>query len=108
MPLHPRRYRERSYNQAHLIARPIARALNISIRPELARRVRNTAAQQSLPADERHKNVHKAFHASSACAGRHIAIIDDVVTTAHTAGALAGALKHNGAASVQLWCVARA
>lgn len=107
-PLHRRRYRERGYNQATLIARRTAQALGLTVMPGLAARTRHTAPQSSLPADQRKRNVHGAFSASSDCAGRRIAIVDDVVTSAHTAGALAGALRRGGAASVQLWCVARA
>lgn len=108
MPLHPRRYRERGYNQAALIAGHTARAQALPVMPDLAVRTRNTPPQLSLPKDERRRNVRNAFSASGECSGRHIAIVDDVVTTGHTAGALAAALKRGGAASVQLWCIARA
>lgn len=107
-PLHPRRLRERGYNQATLIARHAARPLQLPVMPELAMRTRHTLPQRTLPAHRRKHNVRDAFQASTGCAGRHIAIVDDVVTTGHTAGALAAALKRGGAACVQLWCVARA
>lgn len=107
-PLHPRRYRERGFNQAALIARHAARAFDLNVGAHLATRHRDTAPQRSLPAGQRKHNMRNAFTASADCAGRHIAIVDDVVTTAHTAGALAAALQRHRAASVQLWCVARA
>lgn len=107
-PLHPRRLRERGYNQATLIARHAAYALQLPLMPELATRTRNTSPQRTLPAHQRRHNMRDAFQADSACAERHIAIVDDVVTTGHTAAALATALKRGGAASVRLWCVARA
>lgn len=107
-PLHPRRLRERGYNQAELIARHTAHVLDLPVVPGLATRARHTPPQRTLPADQRRRNVHGAFSATSACAGRHIAIIDDVVTTGHTATALAAALIQARAARIQLWCVARA
>jgi len=107
-PLHPRRYRQRGYNQATLLARHAARALQLPVTPHLARRIRDTAPQMTLPASQRQHNLHAAFAADSSCCNRHIAIVDDVVTTGHTADALAQALRHNGAASVQVWCIARA
>lgn len=107
-PLHPSRYRDRGFNQATLIARSAARTLELAVKPELAKRNRNTAPQRSLPAGQRKQNVRNAFTARDDCAGRHIAIVDDVVTTAHTAASLAAALDRSDAASVQLWCVARA
>lgn len=107
-PLHPRRRRERGYNQAELIAGHTARLLDLPVTPQLATRARHTRPQRTLPAAQRRRNVHGAFTATRACAGRHIAIVDDVVTTGHTAEALAAALHQAQAASVQLWCVARA
>lgn len=107
-PLHPRRYRKRGYNQSGLIAHQVARALHRPVATNLASRDRDTVPQRSLPANRREQNMRQAFTASSECSGRHIAILDDVVTTSHTACALATAINRSGAASVQLWCIARA
>lgn len=108
VPLHVTRYRERGYNQAALLARHIGRRLNIPVAAQLAVRTRATDPQLALPARKRGGNVRRAFAADTASAGRHVAIVDDVVTTGHTAAALATALRRAGAASVQLWCIARA
>ncbi len=109
VPLHATRYRERGYNQAELIARYLARTLDIPLAAQNAvTRTRATEHQLALPASRRAGNVRHAFSAGTACAGRHVAIVDDVVTTGHTAAAVAAALRGAGAASVQLWCVARA
>lgn len=108
VPLHPRRYRERGYNQAHMLARQLSRQLDIPIRSNVVRRKRHTSPQLSLPAEQRKHNMRQAFTARSSCRHDHVAIVDDVVTTGHTAAALAQALRQGGATSVQLWCVARA
>lgn len=108
VPLHVTRYRERGYNQATLLARHMARPLGLPVLGNLAVRTHATDPQLSLPAPKRRSNVRRAFDASAASAGRHIAIVDDVVTTGYTARALAAAFRRSGAASVQLWCVARA
>lgn len=108
VPLHARRYRERGYNQAEMLAHQLARELNLSVRTNLATRRRHTSPQLSLPAAERKRNVRNAFAVRGDCAGADIAIVDDVVTTGHTAAALATALKHGGATTVRLWCAARA
>lgn len=108
VPLHPRRLRERGFNQAELLARQLGRELDLRTRTNLATRQRDTPSQSSLHAAQRKRNVHEAFATHGKCAGHDIAIVDDVVTTGHTAAALATQLKRNGAANIRLWCVARA
>lgn len=108
VPLHPRRLRERGYNQAELLARRVARLRGLHVRTGLVRRHRYTPPQMSLPAAERRHNVHDAFAVVGDCHGHDIAIVDDVVTTGHTASALAIALRGSGAAHLRLWCAARA
>lgn len=108
VPLHPRRYRDRGYNQAELLARQIARREHLPVRTDLVRRRKHTRPQMSLPAAERQRNVRDAFAVYGHCRGHDIAIVDDVVTTGHTATALAAVLKRHGAARIRLWCAARA
>lgn len=108
IPLHARRYRERGYNQAELLTRQLVRELGLGMRTNLASRRRHTPPQLSLPAAERRRNVRNAFAIHGDCSGADIAIVDDVVTTGHTAAALATALKQAGATTVRLWCAARA
>ena len=111
VPLHPNRQRERGFNQSLEIARPLAARLDIPIAPRLAKRIRPTAAQSSLQdADARRRNLRGAFSADSRACGPmdHVAIVDDVVTTAATAIALTVALKGAGVTRVELWSVARA
>lgn len=112
VPLHPRRLRERGYNQADEIARHVAAELGLRRLPRALERVRDTPAQSRLRAAGRRRNLADAFRAASAAgpalAGRHIALIDDVITTGSTARAAAAALLAGGAARVELWTLARA
>lgn len=114
LPLHPARYRERGFCQTSLIAGHAARRLRtpagraLPVRPELLRRVRAGRAQSSLAAAERARNLQGAF----ACPvrvrlPRHVALLDDVLTTGSTARAAIAALRLAGVARVDLWCCAR-
>ena len=110
VPLHRRRLRERGYNQSLELARPIGRQLAIPVLAHAARRVRPTPAQTGLDRDARRSNVRNAFEVMQPLqvADKHIAIVDDVMTSGHTVDALARALKRAGAAEVSVWALARA
>jgi ComF family protein len=107
VPLHPRRLRERTFNQADEIARPVARALGLPQRCRGIHRVLHTGAQTGLARAERLVNLERAFQVSCRLDGARIAIVDDVITTGATVNALAAALKAAGAAHVEAWAVAR-
>lgn len=107
MPLHPHRLRQRSFNQAGVLARQLARALAIPVVYKGLRRTRATPAQTGLGAAERRRSLKGAFAASASVAGRHLALVDDVMTTGATARSAAAALKAGGAERVELWCLAR-
>jgi ComF family protein len=108
VPLHTSRLRERGYNQALELARPVARRLDIPLDAFGVRRVLATRAQSDLPLDERRRNVRKAFMATRDYAGLKVAVVDDVMTSGSTAEALARCLKKAGADEVTVWVVARA
>ena len=108
VPLHPARYRERGFNQSLEIARHLAKRLAIPLNFECCVRSRNTPHQIDLPAAQRMKNMKQAFSLIRPLPHRHIAIIDDVMTTGATASALAQALKRQGAERVDVWVCARA
>lgn len=108
VPLHPSRLKERGFNQAAELARPVGRRLNIPVRLGVCERVRDTAVQSKLDAAERKKNLRDAFAVKKTVDGAHIALLDDVVTTGTTMETLTRALKDAGAARVSVWCVARA
>jgi ComF family protein len=107
VPLHPRRLRERTFNQADEIARPIARILGLARRSGSVRRALHTGAQTGLSRAERLVNLERAFRVTCRLHGARIAIVDDVVTTGATVNALAAALKEAGACHVEAWSVAR-
>ncbi|HQU98021.1 MAG TPA: ComF family protein [Nitrosomonas sp.] len=107
MPLHPIRLRERGFNQAIEISKPIAKRLKIPLMIDHCSRIRDTTPQADLPWSERQKNVHKAFHCDSDLSGQHVAIIDDVMTTGATLNELAKTLRQQGAAEISNWIIAR-
>jgi len=107
-PLHPRRLRERGYNQAAELGQPVARQLGIPLQPAWLRRCRHTAAQASLGRRQRACNLIGAFASDADLHGKRVALIDDVATTLATAEAMAACLHAAGCARVELWVVARA
>ena len=109
VPLHPRRQRERGYNQAELLAKRVSRAAGLPVRPGALRRTRATAAQMSLGMADRRTNVAGAFQCAEATLrGAVVLLIDDVCTTGATLDACAAALKSAGAAEVRGLTLARA
>lgn len=110
VPLHPRRRRERGYNQSALIAAELARMGGVAHREDVLVRRRDTPPQAGRSAAERRRNVEDAFgvRRRGAVAGRVVTLVDDVVTTGATARACASALASAGAAEVRLLTVARA
>lgn len=107
VPLHTSRLRERGFNQAYEIARPIATSLGIPIDADGVIRCKITNSQRQLTASQRKLNIQGAFIANRPYTGKRIAIVDDVVTTGHTVGELCRLLKAHGAGHIDIWCAAR-
>ncbi|NPA90080.1 MAG: ComF family protein [Chloroflexi bacterium] len=110
VPLHPKRHRERGYNQAALLARHLSRATHIPVREDILVRVRYTRPQVNLGFRERIANMEGAFAVvdSAPVRGRSFLLIDDVMTSGSTLEACARALKEAGAARVIAYTLARA
>jgi ComF family protein len=109
VPLHPRRLRERGYNQATLIARELARTLSLPILEDVLVRSRATKTQTQLSAAERRVNVVDAFAAEPArLVERNLLLVDDVCTTGSTLQACADALRRGGADRVYALTLTRA
>jgi ComF family protein len=107
MPLHPEKLKSRGFNQAQLIAEPIAKSLNIPLLSRACHRLRDTPTQTSLPWKDRNKNVQGAFSCEMNLSGKHVALVDDVFTTGASLNALAGAIQKQGASEISAWVVAR-
>lgn len=107
MPLHQNKLKQRGFNQAQLIAAPIARALDLPLLTTACLRLRDTPSQTSLPWKARSKNMRGAFGCNADFSGKHIALVDDVMTTGASLNALASAAKKQGAREISAWVVAR-
>ena len=109
VPLHPRRQRERGFNQASLLARRLGRAWSLPVREDVLVRVVATASQTALESDARRSNVRNAFRlrCAEAVAGRHAVIVDDIMTTGATVSECVLTLQAGGAATVGVLTVAR-
>ncbi len=109
VPLHTARLRERGYNQAVELAKPLARAMGIPIDGDLLWRTRPTPAQTGLDAASRRRNLRGAFAVSAKRAPpAHVALFDDVMTTGATLRECARTLRRAGVARVDVWALARA
>ena len=108
VPLHLRRHITRGYNQADVIARRIGKVCRIPVL-HAARRVRNTETQTHLSQAQRLANVRGAFalkRGARRLFGKHVVLIDDVMTTAATLRELARTLKHVAPASLSVLVLA--
>jgi len=109
VPLHPRRLRERGYNQSLLLAEQLARRAGLPVDQIALRRVKYTRPQVELGPRERQENVADAFECvSSSLTGQKVVLIDDVCTTGATLEACSEALRARGVRSVWALTLARA
>ena len=109
VPLHAQRLRERGYNQALELARPLARRFGVPLATDALLRVRATAPQSELDAKARRRNLRAAFAATPhARLPPHVALLDDVMTTGATVRAAAASLRRAGVQRIDVWACARA
>jgi ComF family protein len=107
VPLHINRLRERGFNQALEIAKPISNHLQIPINFQDCLRSVNTLPQSSLTAAARKQNIKKAFIIVKEIPATHIVLIDDVITTGQTITELGHTFKNAGTQKIDIWCCAR-
>jgi ComF family protein len=109
VPLHSLRMAKRGFNQACELGNYVGRILDIPLLTTALRRHRHTQAQSGLSRKQRRKNVRGAFYWHGPIRpGRHIALIDDVMTTGTTVTECTRVLKKAGAKRVDIWVAARA
>jgi len=108
VPLHKKRLRQRGFNQSIELARTLSKKLDIPLNIDGVIRVRATASQSGLDAKQRKKNIRGAFKLRKNSNAKHVAIIDDVVTTTSTVNEIARLLKGNGVERVDVYSIARA
>jgi len=109
VPLHGLRMTSRGFNQAYELASYAGRVLNVPLNACALRRQRSTRAQSGLSRKQRRRNLRGAFswHGSWKPA-RHVALVDDVMTTGTTVTECARVLKKAGAKRIDVWVAARA
>ncbi|MDX1606142.1 MAG: ComF family protein [Candidatus Competibacterales bacterium] len=108
VPLHPARLAERGYNQALELARPLAVALDRPLLTRAVVRVRATPTQTVIDRAARQRNLRGAFACTGLLPWRHLALVDDVMTTGSTLRELATVLRAGGVERIQVWVCARA
>ena len=110
VPLHRCRLREHGYNQAMEMTKVIKRYVPITSDTRSCTRTLRTLAQSSLESTaKRRQNVRQAFIIGNIASNiRHVALVDDVLTTGATAGELARCLTQVGVTRVDVWVFARA
>ena len=107
VPLSRRRLLRRGFNQALELARAVSRETGLAIDAHAARMVRVPVDQIGQSAAQRRRNLRGAFAVDRDLRGRHVALIDDVMTTGATLDALARAARAAGAVRIEAWALAR-
>ncbi len=119
VPLHWRRKAYRGFNQSAETAKHLSRWLDIPIQTNLASRIKHTNDQKGLTRAARQRNIRGAFRirntnfvqsalkANWSNSPKHIAIVDDVVTTGATVNELSKTLRKAGSERIDVWCIAR-
>jgi ComF family protein len=108
MPLHPRRLKERGFNQSLLLLEPVAVEMGVPIDSSSCRRVRDTPHQTGKTARQRRQNIKGAFRFDNHKGYKHVIIFDDVITTGSSVGELSKVLRRSGVVRVDVWSLARA
>lgn len=111
LPISAQRLRERGYNQSGLLAQALGRRLRLPVAHDALQRVKHTERLMKLSPEARQAEISGAFGVSPALRrqvlGRHVAVVDDVMTTGATLSEASLILREAGARSVSAWVVAR-
>lgn len=109
VPLHPKKLRERGFNQSLLLSKMVRLALNLELDFLSLRRIRYTKPQTGLKREERRKNVRRAFRLLplKSLKGKTVILVDDVATTGSTLNECGRVLKRSGCDRVFCLVLAR-
>lgn len=105
MPMTHRRWRQRGYNQAGLLAAELGRQLQLPYGAGLLRRLRDEAKQHKLGRQQRWQSMQNAMHCTRSVQGLTVAVVDDVLTSGASVTAAAAALQRRGAKAVDVWAL---
>lgn len=108
LPLHPKRERKRGFNQAREIAVGVAEVLQVPVMDHVVSRVINNPSQTGLTAEQRAENVKRIFRLEETLSlqGKHILVIDDVITTGSTLTSFLEVLNEIPDLTVSVACLA--
>lgn len=107
MPLHYRRIMHRGFNQSNEISKVVGRHIGVAVDNSLLLRVKNTVTQTGLSEKMRKQNLRGAFAVKKTHSYRHVAVLDDVVTSGSTANEAARALIRSGVEKVSVWAISK-
>ena len=114
VPLHPKKLKQRGFNQSILISQWMSKKLKIPVNYKILKRCKLTKTQLGLSRKERLKNLKGAFFLDLNLKNnkfkniKHIALVDDVMTTGATVNEISKILKQAGVEKIEVWCLARA
>lgn len=109
VPLAPKRFKERGYNQAGLIAEELSKIIKVPVTDNFVYRVKHTAAQKQMTLKERQDNLLGAFEIRppySAVKGKRILLVDDVLTTCATVNECARVIRRAKPESIEVLTIA--
>lgn len=107
VPIHQSKRKQRGFNQSQLIANRLGKALHIPADPQLLIKSKATTSQAGLNKAQRMRNLQGSFLMQSSLQNKHVALIDDVMTTLATSELLSRMLYQAGAKKVDIWSLAR-
>lgn len=107
MPMHPSRVRQRGFNHALELAKHLQPVLNIPLEIAGCTRILDTPSQAGMDMKTRTRNLRSAFASKTQWQGKHVLVVDDVMTTGASMHALAKVLKKTGAGRITALVVAR-
>ena len=107
VPLHTSKWQERGYNQAHLIAKPFAKSMQLPYDETALTRIKRNTSQVGQTGSQRRNNLAKSFALTNKLPSntKHVVLVDDVLTTGSTASEISKLLKHAGVTKITVLTV---